>query len=89
MRNGSMVASNPQAVLGLLAGAVIGAGIALLLAPATGPDARRKVGELARRWGGDLKDMVKERLGREQAEFQTKSGQDFARMEPAAPRSSY
>jgi gas vesicle protein len=57
-----------DAVLGFVCGAVVGAGLALLLAPASGRDTRRKIGDTARRLGegvsdklGDLKDTVASR----------------------------
>jgi len=43
---------------GFLVGAMVGAGLALLLAPAPGGETRRKVGETARRLGSRAKDMV-------------------------------
>jgi gas vesicle protein len=50
-------------VLGFVFGAVVGAGVALLLAPALGQDTRRKIGDTARRLGdgmsgrlGEMKD---------------------------------
>ena len=89
MRNESMMTGNTAAVAGMLLGAVIGAGVALLLAPATGPDSRRKLGATVRRWGTDLKDIVKERLSHD-TDYETKAGQEsMSRLEPAAPRSSY
>lgn len=47
------------AVAGFMFGAVVGAGAALLLAPATGRDTRRKIGSTARR----LADGVGSELG--------------------------
>jgi gas vesicle protein len=41
-----------------LMGAIVGAGVALLLAPATGGDARKKVGEVARKLGSRASDLV-------------------------------
>ncbi len=41
-------------------GALVGAGIALLLAPATGGDTRRRIGATARRWGGAARDKLNE-----------------------------
>ena len=41
-----------------LMGALVGAGVALLLAPATGGDARKKVGEVARKLGSRASDLV-------------------------------
>ena len=39
----------PSTISGLVVGAVLGAGIALLLAPASGVETRRRLGETARR----------------------------------------
>jgi len=44
---------NGQA-MGFLVGALLGAGVALLLAPATGSDTRKKIGETARRLRRDV-----------------------------------
>lgn len=52
-------AGGAGAVAGFMFGAVIGAGAALLLAPATGRDTRRKIGGTARR----LADGVSGELG--------------------------
>ncbi len=41
-----------------LIGAVCGAGLALLLAPATGGETRRKLGETARKLGGRASEVV-------------------------------
>lgn len=40
--------------MGFIVGALIGAGVALLMAPATGSDTRRKLGETARRLRRDV-----------------------------------
>lgn len=52
-------------VLGFVFGAVVGAGVALLLAPALGQDTRRKIGDTARSLGdgmsgrlGEMKDKA-------------------------------
>ena len=42
---------------GFLLGAVVGAGIALLLAPGTGDETRRKLGETAKRIGSKASDI--------------------------------
>jgi gas vesicle protein len=47
-----------DALTSFLFGAVIGAGVALLLAPEAGPDVRRRLGEAANRLGGDLGDRL-------------------------------
>src|SRR6266850_2550755 len=43
------VRGTSSVVTGFVVGAVIGAGLALLLAPATGTDTRRKLGDVARK----------------------------------------
>ena len=47
-----------DALTSFLLGAVIGAGVALLLSPEAGPDLRRRIGEAANRLGGDLGDKL-------------------------------
>ena len=44
---------------GFVVGALVGAGIALLLAPASGEDTRRRIGDTAKR----LRDTAKDRVG--------------------------
>jgi gas vesicle protein len=43
---------------GFVVGALVGAGLALLLAPATGQDTRRRLGETARRLRDDAKSRM-------------------------------
>jgi len=45
-------------VMMFIAGAVVGAGIALLLAPASGEDTRRRLGETARKFKDETKNRV-------------------------------
>lgn len=45
---------NPQ----FMVGALVGAGLALLLAPANGRDARKKVGETAQKLGANAKNVA-------------------------------
>lgn len=59
-----------DALLSFLLGAAVGAGVALLLAPATGEETRRRLGETAKKLGHDaegkltdLKEEVKHRAG--------------------------
>lgn len=47
--------SNNQ-IAGFLVGVVVGAGLALLMAPATGSDTRRRIGETAKRVRHQAKD---------------------------------
>jgi len=42
----------------LVMGALVGAGIALLLAPATGRDVRKRLGTTARKVGGSAKGVI-------------------------------
>lgn len=58
------------ALTGFIFGVALGAGVALLLAPATGAETRRKLSSTARRLGkdaadriGEVKDTVAERIG--------------------------
>jgi len=86
----SMDRNNTMALVGLFAGAVLGAGLALLLAPSAGPEARRKLGETVKRWGNDLKDVVKDRLESSGSNFETREGHEsYSHMEPSTSRSSY
>ena len=57
---------NAGAMMGFIIGAAVGAGVALLLAPASGPETRRRLGQTARRWGASMKDSAdhaRERFG--------------------------
>ncbi len=51
-------------VIGFMVGAAIGAGIALLLAPDSGRETRRRLGQTARRWSNNMKDGVETARGR-------------------------
>jgi gas vesicle protein len=85
----SMDRNNSMALVGLFAGAVLGAGLALLLTPTAGPETRRKLGETVKRWGNDLKDVVKDRL-ESSGSFETREGHEsYSHMEPSTSRSSY
>lgn len=53
-----------SSVVGFMIGAAIGAGIALLLAPDSGTNTRRRLGQTARRWGTSMKDGVEHARGR-------------------------
>ena len=48
-----------DALMAFLLGAAVGAGVALLLAPATGEETRRRLSDGARRLGEDLDTKVK------------------------------
>lgn len=45
-------------VMGFVLGALVGAGIALLLAPRTGKETRRRLAESGRRWSGAARDQL-------------------------------
>ena len=47
-------------MLGFVVGALVGASVALLLAPAPGGETRRRLGETAKRIGGAAKDKLNE-----------------------------
>ena len=49
---------------GVLIGALAGAGVALLLAPTTGPETRRKFADTARRLASGLGDIVEQTKGK-------------------------
>lgn len=46
-------------LLAFLLGAAVGAGVALLLAPTTGEEARKRIGEKARQLGDDVDQKMK------------------------------
>lgn len=65
MNNGPDTRNANSVLLGFLVGSIVGAGVALLLAPATGEETRRRLGDTARRVGNDAKSKygeVKDRL---------------------------
>jgi gas vesicle protein len=47
-----------SATIGFVLGAVVGAGIALLLAPAPGTETRRRLGQTARRLGDNARETM-------------------------------
>ena len=47
-------------ILPFVVGAVVGAGIALLLAPADGRDTRRRVGSTVRRWSDGARQAMRQ-----------------------------
>jgi gas vesicle protein len=53
------LAKNGTIIGPAMVGALVGASAALLLAPASGRDTRRKIGETAQRLGNGAKDVVK------------------------------
>ncbi len=60
---------------GFLVGAVVGAGLALLLAPAPGGEMRRKIGETARKLSSKAGDLVAQSTGREDGDSFSTGGQ--------------
>jgi len=76
-----------MSLTGFLLGAVVGAGIALLLAPSPGGDTRRKLGETARRLGSRASDLMGRGEDEENASGQ--AGEPYrsgGRREPMAGR---
>lgn len=62
---------------GLIIGGLVGAGLALLLAPQAGEDTRRGLARRARRLAGDARDRyeeAKERVRRARAERREREG---------------
>ena len=55
--NGSSRGGSPG-VVGFVLGALVGAGIALLLAPRTGKETRRGLADAGRRWGGAVRGTL-------------------------------
>jgi gas vesicle protein len=56
--NGTPGGSGSSMAMGLVLGAVVGAGIALLLAPASGRETRGRLADAGRRWGGAALDKL-------------------------------
>lgn len=52
--------SGASGISGFMLGAIVGAGVALLFAPAAGNDTRRKLGETAKRLGSAARDKMEE-----------------------------
>lgn len=50
---------NDNALLAFLLGAAVGAGVALLLAPQSGEETRKKIGEGAKRLGDEVDHRIK------------------------------
>jgi gas vesicle protein len=50
--------ANTKIILGIVAGASIGAIAAILLSPAKGSDTRQKIGDAATDWATSVKDCV-------------------------------
>ncbi len=56
--NGTSHGAGPSIAVGFVLGAIVGAGIALLCAPGTGSDTRRRIADAGRRWGGAARDAL-------------------------------
>lgn len=52
--------NSSNGMMGFFVGALVGAGVALLLAPATGGHTRRRLADTAKRLGSAAKDKVSE-----------------------------
>jgi len=63
--------SGAAGMSGFMLGAIVGAGVALLFAPATGTDTRRKLGETAKRLGTAARERVQEGRNQLQDRFQS------------------
>lgn len=68
---------------GFTMGVIVGAGIALLMAPAAGPETRRKIGQAARKLGTDAKHRL------DQARHTVDELKDDARAAVEAGREAY
>ena len=64
--------SGAAGMSGFVLGAIVGAGVALLFAPATGNDTRRRVGDTVKKLGNAAKDKIQE--GRDQIRDRMESG---------------
>jgi gas vesicle protein len=73
---------NPAKIGSFVLGAVLGAGVALLLAPAHGRDTRRKVGHTVKQLGSNAKNAFqKTREGLDDMKHDAKSAIDKGRQE--------
>lgn len=61
---GTEIERSSSSMMGFVIGAAIGAGIALLLAPASGPETRKRLGQTARRLGSSMRDGMDSARGR-------------------------
>jgi len=68
MKEGLANNVNGSAV-GFLTGALIGAGVALLLAPASGSETRRRIGQTARRLRNDVPEKARHIADRARSAF--------------------
>ena len=68
-----MASDNGKVIVSLLAGATAGIVAGLLLAPETGEDARKALGQSASKWGGSLGKLVQDALAKLQGKPQQPS----------------
>ncbi|TMQ61897.1 MAG: YtxH domain-containing protein [Candidatus Eisenbacteria bacterium] len=61
--NSNDIGHNAPNIVPFVVGAVVGAGIALLLAPAHGRDTRRRVGSTVRRWSDSARQAMRRTPG--------------------------
>lgn len=74
--------STTTSVVPFLLGAVLGAGIALLLAPAHGRETRKRVGETVKRFGGNARQALEHtREGMNDLKHDAKAAFDKGRQE--------
>lgn len=60
--NGTKGSTVTAAAIGFVVGAVVGAGLALLLAPASGNETRRRLVDSGRRWGNTVRGKLDQAL---------------------------
>jgi gas vesicle protein len=56
--NSTDLARGSNAMMGFIVGAAVGAGIALLFAPCSGIETRKRIGSKARDWGSTMGDKL-------------------------------
>ncbi len=72
--NNDVSRSGAAGMSGFVLGAIVGAGVALLFAPATGTDTRRRVGDTVKKLGSAARDRIQE--GKEQIRDRFESGRE-------------
>ena len=72
--NNDVSRSGASGMSGFVLGAIVGAGVALLLAPATGTDTRRRVGDTVKKLGSAARDRFQE--GKEQIKDRIQEGKE-------------
>jgi len=61
---GSNAMNGSNVIMGFIVGAAVGAGFALLFAPCSGTETRRRLGDKAREWGSTMGDNLQKTGGR-------------------------